>query len=56
MLNSNWTLTRGTANLTIWYIGNFSLVGRHMASMLNQNHFRWPGPHSCISEPFRYVK
>ena len=27
-----------------------------MASMLNQNHFRCPGPRSYIPEPFRYFR
>ena len=43
------------AKFNYWYnIANFSLVGRHMASMLNQNHLRCPGPRRCIPEPFRY--
>ena len=25
-----------------------------MVFMLNQKHFRYPGPRSCIPEPFRY--
>ena len=55
MLYSNWTHSTGTPNLTIGsYIANFSLIGRHMASMLNQNHFRCPGSHSCIPEPLNY--